>query len=265
MIKRFSLLISIMCLLGTTASATTIVFNTSNSDDGMGEVYLTDNAIRMSTDDDNWMLFDRSSNTMFFVDDSQREFYVIDEAQIESLGQTLGNVNKQIEEALAALPAGQRAQARAMMESMMPGGGSSGPAPSKDIIEINHTGRSDTIAGVSCDVVETLINNNLEGELCVAETDDLKISNGEMATMRAMGDFAQNMLDTMREHIGSFLPEEFSAGPMIEVLELGVPIRMVNKDSNEISELESISHDDINPDLVRVPVDYQRKPFGPGL
>lgn len=265
MFKRLLLCVFTVCLFNTVASATTIVFNTSNSDDGKGEVYLTDNAIRMSSDDSNWMLFDRSSNTMFFVDDAQREYYVIDEAQIESLGQTLGNVNKQIEEALAALPEAQRAQARAMMQSMIPGGGSSGSSPSKDVIDINHTGRNDTIAGVRCEIVETLINNELEGELCVAETDDLKISSGEMATMRAMGDFAQNMLDTMREHIGSFLPEEFSAGPMIEVLDLGVPIRMVNKDSNDVSELESVSHDDISADLVRVPADYQRKPFGPGL
>ncbi len=262
--KHFLSLLAIL-LCGTAASATTMVYDSDGNSDGPGTVYLTDNAMRMGAGDGNWVLFDRSANTMFIVDDQAQEYFVIDDAQIQALGETLGNVNKQIEEALAALPPGQRAQARAMMESMMPGGGAPASSAPKDIVDVGFTGRSDKVAGIQCEIVETRINNELESELCIADSDDLNISRGEKATIAAMGDFAENMLNTMQEHAGSLFPSNFSSGSIIEVLDNGIPIRMIDKSNNDVSQLESISHDAISIELTSVPANYDRKPFGPGL
>lgn len=255
-----SLISTVLC--SAAATATTLVFDTDANSDQPEAIYLTDGKLRMGAPGDDWMLFDRASNTMFIVNDQQQEYYVMDEAQMQALGQTLGDVNKQIEEALRQVPESQRAQMRAMMENMLPGGGGAGQA--EELVDVNFTGRNDRVAGISCEIVETRINGQPESELCIADPGALDLSSGELATVRAMGDFAEQMLNTMKEHAGNLIPDNFSAGSVVKVLDNGVPIRLVDKDSNDVSQLESVDNGDVDTELLRIPAEYQRKSFGPG-
>lgn len=262
MFYKTSLTLLSTLLCSAVASATTLVFDTDADSDQPQAIYLADGKLRMGAPGDDWMLFDRVSNTMFMVNDQEQEYYVMDEAQMQALGQTLGNVNKQIEEALSQVPESQRAQMRAMMESMMPGGGGAGQA--EELVDVNFTGQQDRVAGISCEIVETRINGQPESQLCIADPDALNLSSDELATVRAMGDFAEQMLNTMKEHAGNLIPDGFSAGSVVKVLDNGVPIRVVDKDSNDVSQLESVNADDVDANLLRVPAEYQRKSFGPG-
>lgn len=251
-------------LCSAAAMATTMIYDVSGDSNQPEEIYLTDNAFRAGGTGGDWMLFDRSSKTMFIVNDEKGEYYVMDQAQMDALGQTLGNVNKQIEEALAQVPESQRAQVRAMMESMMPGNAAGAAPPVADDINVNFTGRNDRVAGIECEIVETSINAEPESELCLAKPGALELTSGEQATLRAMAEFAEDMISTMKQHAGNLIPADFSADSIVRVLENGVPIRMHDKRNDDLSQLESISHDAIDPELVRVPAGYQRKSFGLG-
>ncbi len=262
--KKMLPLVLATLLCSASASAATLTFNTGPDSQAAGIVYLTDNILRVNHEDNNWILFDRSLNTLFIVEDDQQRFYAIDEAQIQSFGQTLGSVNQQIEQALSELPESQRAQARALMESMMPGGGRSSAAV-EEVIDINFTGRFDSVADVRCEIVETRVAGQQESELCIADPDALKLSSGEIATMNAMARFAENMLDTMKENAGSLFPDNIASGSMVKALQNGVPVRVIDKNNNDRSELNSISHEPISDDLTKIPSQYRRESFGPGF
>ncbi len=252
-------------LCSAAASATTLVFHSSQANQLAAVVYLGNDKLRINSEDGTWILFDRISNTLFIVDDDEQQYYAIDEAQIQSLGQTLGNVNQQIEQALSQLPESQRAQARAMMESMMPGGASQQSAAAEDMIDVSFTGEFDKVADIRCEIVETRVDGRLESELCIADPEEINLSSAEQATLNALGSFAEHMLDTMKENAGNLFPDSLASGSIVKVLETGIPIRMVEQNGTDSSELKSVSHEGIDQALTSIPSQYQQKRFAAGF
>ncbi len=258
------LLAGLLCSLHAAAD-TTLEYSTSANSQQPGAIYLTADKLRADNEGERtWVLYDRSANTLFIVDDDEGKFFVIDEAQVKALGQTIGNVNQQLEDALSSLPPEQRAQARAMMQSMLPGGGGASSADDSEAIEARFTGRKDEVAGIRCEIVETMLANQVESEMCIADPDALKLSAAETATLESMAEFAQTVLDEIKTNAGNLLPANFSGGSIVKVLESGVPVRMVDSQNNDSATLESVSHADIDAELMRIPASYQRDSFGIG-
>jgi len=263
---KYNTLILIAALLSCiTANATTLIFKSDSNQELAPTIYLTDNKLRIDNEGSSSILFDRSANTLFIIEDDEKTFYVIDQAQVEALAETLGQVNQQIEQALAQLPPGQRAQARLMMESLLPGGGANNDSQNEPVIDVKFTGASDNVANIACKVVETWVANQLESELCIANSDALELTNGEIATLKALGRFSQQMLDAVKENFGSLIPENIASGSLITALNSGIPIRMVHQSNGDHSELQSVNHAAISDELTNIPEQYERKRFELGL
>lgn len=262
-----TLLPTLLCSVYAMAD-TTLQYTTSESSQQPGTVYLSDQKLRVdNAGDANWILYDRNQNTLFIIDDNKQEYYAFDEQQIQALGDTIGNVNKQLESALASLPPEQRAQARALMQSMLPGGSSSAASAIEKAIDANYTGQYDNVAGIRCERVEVMLNNQVQSELCLADPDALNLSSNETATLESMAEFAQSMLTEIKANAGSLLPDDFSAGDIVQVLQKGVPVRMTDKSdsTDDTATLASIEHDNISTDIMQIPTNYQRKQLDLGL
>ena len=108
------------------------------------------------------MLFHGDSREMIVVDHDKKSYYVIDEEQLEKLASSINQAMSSMEQALAALPEGQRAKMEQMMKSRMPA-----MAEPREPSELKKTGASDTVNGFDCEIYEVWRSGVRERELCV--------------------------------------------------------------------------------------------------
>jgi len=223
-------------------------------------VYVTDNKLRVDHGSGgNWMLFDRTANAIYMVEPAEQRYTVIDQATIEQLGGVMASANRQMEEVLKNLPPEQRAQMRAMMKQQMQGMLNQQGAS----FETRATGRSDRVAGMSCDIVETWQGEQKHSELCVADAGAIDMSAGEQQTLRELGTFAESMVNSIQRQAGDLFPEGMIDLSSMEQLTKGVPLRVVEFQGGSRTEVERISHDRVSAELLSVPAGYQRQQLDP--
>ena len=225
-------------------------------------VYVTDSKLRVDHGNNgDWMLFDRNANAVYMVDPAKQRYTVIDQATVDRLGGAMASANRQMEEALKNMPPEQRARMRAMMkqqmQKMMNQQGAS--------FETRTTGRSDNVAGMSCDIVETWQGEQKRSELCVADSSAIDLSAGEQQTMRALGNFGESMLNSIQSQAGDLFPEGMIDISSMQQLTRGVPLRVVDFQGGGRSEVERVSHDGIGDELLSVPAGYERQQIDPQI
>jgi hypothetical protein len=238
---------------GNVLADTTLTF-TSSGDSLPQAIAFGSGKMRINqADSSDWMMYDLQQNAMFMVNDAKQEYYRIDQAQIEQLGQTLGNLSNQMESALANLPPEQRAAAEAMMRDMMPQKAQPASAP---LIDIRSTGNKDKVADINCSIHETWVAKQRKNEICVADSDDLKLTDEDRKTMQGMADLMQQMVDEVQNSVGDLMPENIASNGLAQIMANGVPVRVREFDNDEVSELSSISHDDIPAAQMTIPASY---------
>ncbi len=225
-------------------------------------IALGSDKLRISTGSNNeWMLYDRNQNAMFIVDDAKQEYFRIDEAQIQQLSKTLGNVNSQIDAALANLPPEQQAAARAMMQGMLAGKKSNAIIPD---IEIRATGKQDKVAGVACSISETWIGSERKNEVCVADDSALQLGEDDIATLQGMSSLLQKLMDEVKKSAGDMLPSDFAGNGLTQLLANGLPVRITDFENDDSVQLESVSHERIPAAQLQVPEAYQQQQINIG-
>ena len=260
--KILAATIALLCSVSANAD-TTMRYTTTDNSQQPGVIYVTDDQLRAdNVGESQWVLYERQSNRLFFVDDSKQQYFIFDEQQIQSLSNSLGQVSQQLDDALADLPPAQRAQAQALMQSML--SQSSGAFEQiKETTEIRRTGRNDEVAGVDCEWVDVSVNEQLESQLCLAEHNALDLNGSETATVRAMADFGQQLIDTVQDSLGGILPVDFSAGTsdIVQSLKRGIPVKMIQNDSasQDVASLTSIDHNTIDSSLLQIPDHYKQE------
>ncbi len=138
------------------------------------------------------MLFHGDSREMIVVDHDKKSYFVIDQEQLEKLASSINQAMSSMEQALAALPEGQRAKMEQMMKSRMPA-----TAEPRAPSELKKTGASDTVNGFGCEIYEVWRSGVRERELCV--TDWRNVAGGEEVAevFSEMGEFMTEMLDSL--------------------------------------------------------------------
>jgi hypothetical protein len=97
-----------------------------------------------------------------------------------------------MEQALAAMPEGQRARMEQMMKSKMPA-----MAEPREPSELKDTGSIDTVNGIDCEIFEVWRSGARERELCVTDWDNVAGGEEMAAAFYAMGEFMAEMLDSL--------------------------------------------------------------------
>lgn len=202
-----------------------------------GAVGLISSGTVLFGDQDTSILFTEGQDYFKVIEWKKRTWMRVDKGFANRMK---SQVNAEMEKALAAMPAGQRAIAEQRMKTMMP------QMQEERATIARRTGESDTVANFDCDIAElTYDDGTLESVVCVATASELGLSSADYRTltgaMQAMAEMAQ---------MGSGGSSEND----LEKLG-GIPIRNSGKHHNS----ELVSFDDSNVDVERltIPEDFR--------
>ena len=224
--------------IGSAKADTTLIYEVAGG--GSMSMAVTDTHLRIDTGYDQWMLYEKSTDTMYMVQPSQRQYAKMNRDVIARMS---AGINAEIDAAMAGLGP----QESAMMEQMM-GGKLPGKAAPKPKAQVIATGESAKVAGFACEIKDYRSPAGETSRICVAELDAIDVSDKEYATATAMS--------SLMLALASSLP--FGGGDDIQDMAIlgGIPLRSESDNGVVVQQVTAISHDDISAEQFQLPEGY---------
>ncbi len=216
---------------------------------GQYKVYITPDAVRIDGDGNGWQLYRRADPAIISVSPKDQTYTRLDKNTAGEIRHQMDALRARIENRLQQLPADRRPAARAAMAAKIPG-----LDGKQQSIGLDHTGATDKVDGISCDVIQIVRGGQPADKICVASADALGLSSASFGTVKSMFSLLRNMLSgTGLEGIG--LPYRNLSG---------MPIRFHDSLSGEQRALAAVSHDAIPSSRFAIPDNYvEQKPEAP--
>jgi len=219
----------------------------------------------VASSDKDWnghMIFRGDSREMIVVNHDNKTYFVIDQAQLRKLADTIGQAMASMEQALSAMPESQRARMEQMMKSRMPDMGTP-----REPSELKKTGASDSVNGFDCEVYEVWRNGVRERELCVTDWDNVAGGREGADVFYEMGAFMTEMLDSLPTMGGGGSLGDATYEHLKEMN--GFPVRTLEYGDDGVldgqSTLISSKEVDFDPADFHPPKKYKRKDMMKGM
>jgi hypothetical protein len=149
-------------------------------------------------EDSGTMIFNGSISELVVVDHSRKQYYVIDQEQMDGIAAKVNDATRKMEAALAEMPAEQRAMARQMMQ--LPEA-----APEPPQTTLSKTGESDTIGSHDCEYFDVMQEGRRIRELCVTPWKNFPEGRETAAALIKLGDFFEGMRKAFSQSGGTSL------------------------------------------------------------
>ena len=209
-----------------------------------------------------YMIFRGDSREMIIVNHDNKTYFVIDQAQMRKLADTVGQAMASMEQALSAMPESQRAKMEQMMKSRMPSMGT----PREPSV-LKKTGASDSVNGFDCVVYEVWRSGVRERELCVTDWDNVAGGRQVADVFYEMGAFMTEMLDSLPTMGGGGSLGDAAYEHLKEMN--GFPVRTLEYGDDGVldgqSALISSKEVDFDPADFEPPKKYKRKDMMKGM
>jgi len=201
---------------------------TYQSASGEFTVDIRPGAVRIDDASPQWQLYQESAEAIFAVDPDEHSYTRLDRDTASIVRERVDSLRAQIEARVQKLPTSQQSTARAAMLQSVPG------LDTRDQkIGLDRTGRKDSVAGVSCEVIRVVRDGEPAETLCVATPKALGISGNTFASVKSMFSLMQTLL------AGTGFE---TAGLPYLSLE-GMPIRFTDTSTGERRQLVDVSHE----------------------
>jgi hypothetical protein len=202
--------------------------------------------------------YDSDRDIVFAIDHSDKSYYEIDRAFASQMSQQLNStmtmLNEQMEKAMAGMNDAQKQQFKAMMPGIM----SSKTKPATANISIKKTGKTSTIAGITCDLAEIQEGKQATKKLCIASSQATGLSHREMQSLKKLGQLAGQF--TQLIDLADRQPMQINPAIITTALEQmhGIPLTLDSNDgaSGRITE---IRHNSIPNTIFTIPEGFQKK------
>jgi hypothetical protein len=162
------------------------------------------------------MVYDAATHAMTVIDHGRKSYVRMDAETAAAAGAVMSDAMKEMEKRIATLPPEQQEAMRKLMPQAA-GGGTAVPA-----VKAVATGKSDTVDGVGCDVVNVTLDGKPLGEACVTKA-GLALDEADRATLNAM-------FDDMSKMASSVTGGTAEAGKKFAALD-GIPLRWRDADT----------------------------------
>lgn len=248
---RSPVLVLSLCLPAAALADARINYRSTEGDGGsMQSLLIGQGHIRSDADATTSVIFDTAGRTMTVIDHGRREYTRIGQAEMQQMNVALGQVMRQMEEALANVPSEMREQMKDMMGGALPSAGG------EPMVKVEGTGRNDTVAGYRCTIYRTQMQGQIINESCMG---DLSVLDELSATDRATLDAAMTMT---REMV-----EQFASGPMAQFADMTpfkagmVPLRVTDMTDGRrnTSEFAGIESGPLPGDAFEIPAGYAQQ------
>ncbi len=187
------------------------------------------------------------------LDHKDKSYIVMDEAMLNEVSAQISAAMKQMEEQLASLPPEQRAMAEQMMKGQMGGMMGQQEAPPPPRVEALGSGEWQSY---KCDKYAVYESGEKSQEVCAAPLSDIQGAEEMMQAFRAMTGFINKMTESMpMRGEGGFNP-----GELMDQIN-GFPVHMIDFEAGQQTgetSLESVTEQDVDPNMFNTPDDYQQ-------
>lgn len=208
---------------------------------GVFTVDMQPGAVRIDDASRQWQLYQDDAKAIFSVDPDARSYTRLDRDAASAIGERVDDLRAQIESRVQELPAEQQATARAAMLQSMPG------LDTRDQkIGLDRTGQDDSVAGVTCEVVQVVRDGQPAETLCVASADALGISADTFASVKSMF----SLMETLLAGTGF----ETAGLPYLSLS--GMPVRFTDNNTGEQRELTDVTHEALPKTRFSLPDSY---------
>jgi hypothetical protein len=217
-----------VCLSAALSADTRIQFKTiEGSGAKMETVLIGGGRIRMDMDTTTSLLVVPADGAMIIVDHSKKTVMRITRADMEQIGKMMGDMMKQMEDAMAKMPPEVKAKMAASGMGM-PG---SGPAP----VTAATTEKS-TVAGRACQIYRTTLNGQTTAEYCMADPATIDMAPADRQTFNAAMAMMKDITSTLAK--GPMAQMMAGANPFHNGM---VPLRttMITGTTKQVSEFVS--------------------------
>ena len=210
---------------------------------------------------DGEMIYRGDRKEMVIVNDKDKTYIVLDEEQMKALAAQIKQAMAAMDQALAAVPEGQRAKMEAMMKQRMPL-----EMDQREPAELKKTGETDTINGYPCVKYQVWRAGALERELWVTPWKNIEGGADTVQAFEDMSAFFKEMLDSLPQ-MGD---QSFADSAFEHLKEMGgmpVVTREFADDGSLENEstLKSASTQSLVPADFEPPKDYKRKDMFKGM
>ena len=237
-------LASILCVSGPAQSDIAITY--SDPTDSSGQMVLTVAGNRAAMQvpgpkgGEGRIVYDHSSNKMYMVMDSEKQFI-----DIESMMESLSGLSSMLAGMMENMPEETKGQLGGILGNL---GGSKQPTEAPQLVE---TGQSDSVMGISCKIA-TMASAGNSSEMCLANPSELGISKADFAILQGMMAQQQKSAKQMGEMLG------------MKSLELGpgaldrVPLRIKQTSGPEAGTSSEViaTSNEVNVEAVVIPDSY---------
>ena len=195
--------------------------------------------------------------TLYSIDPATKSYYAIDKATMTAVAEQVSGAMKQMQDELAKLPPEQRAQAEKMMANMGgKGGAASGPS-----IEVKVSGEKQTIQGYPCTRYDVLLGGKRTSEMWVAGWSAIKVTKDDMAALRSMSTFFEDMVKSNPMLRNLATSGAFQGLDRVD----GFPVLVRHFDGDKVVEemtLKGVERRAVPAGTFDIPAGYARKELG---
>ena len=221
---------------------------------GQNIMLLKDGKVRFTASEqgNSYSIYNSQNNNITHVNPMQKQYLEMSQKDIEKQAnqakQQMEMMRKEMEARMKELPPEQRKQAEQMMSNYLPD--KAGEKNQPQVKQVKTT-RSETIAGINCDVYESTINALKVSESCITAVDKLGLDKQDMNSLKKMQVFMKDMQQAMTDFTG-----KENVGADVE----GLPLRskLFSRDGQTIMEtrLVSINKDTVAAEKLAVPTEF---------
>ncbi len=210
---------------------------------------------------DGEMIYRGDRREMVIVNNEDNTYFVLNEEQMRALAAQINQAMSAVDQALAAVPEGQREKMREMMNKRMPM-----EMDQREPAELKKTGETDTINGYPCVRYEVWRGGIRQRELWVTSWKNIEGGADTVQAFEDMSAFFKEMLDSLPQ-MGD---RSFADSAFEHLKEMGgMPVltREFADDGSLENEsmLNSARKQAFDPDEFEPPKNYKRKDMFKGM
>ncbi|MCO6413615.1 MAG: hypothetical protein J5I92_12830 [Thiogranum sp.] len=264
LVKAAGIIAAVLLSPTVQSDATIRMKDSRGADDAL--IQIKGNMVRMSQPGQaDYMLYDKTRDTVIHVRTAQQEYMEIDRATIDRYAGTISAMREQIapqiammREQLKNMPPEQRA----MIEQRMGGMVDLGTMDSQPADDIRTVKRgSKTVSGFDCDLYEVLNGGQPVAEVCLATEADAGMSDADFDTLSAMMAFTRDMAGKAQK-----LAAGMTTGvPNLDIGDAqGVPVAMKDLKQGREFSVAGVSDDKLDDAVFSAYKSYRKKEM-PGI
>ena len=223
--KAATFLLAIVVLLGGMTSAVMADVTIEMKHDGESQtIYATDQMF-CAEYPDGTTIFRGDKRLLWNISKSDGKYFEITESDLKEIGEKIGKMKAEMEEAMKNVPAEQRAMVEKMMAGKMPAGlGGEEPA-----LTVKELGQSKAINGFRSSGYEVFSDGELKEEVWSAQPKELGLAMSDFKVLQDFASFLQSAIPGMNDMVAGLAKDYENPGDN-EVP--GFPVLTIRKDGD---------------------------------